>query len=101
MSDNNKNYEIEIETVTDNLKKYLKEKNRRYGNSALDPIDIFSSHIRGEDQALDNILVRLDDKLNRVKNSNELRKNDVIDIAGYLILLCINRGWNNFNDQID
>jgi len=52
-------------------------------------------------QALDNLLVRLDDKLKRVQNADELRKNDIADIIGYLILLCVNQGWDDFSDLID
>ncbi len=90
-----------IEIVTKSIENFLKEKNKRYGNSALEPLNVFSSHIKGENQALDNMLVRLDDKLKRIKNSNELKKNDVADIIGYLILLCINRGWEDFSDLLD
>ena len=93
--------EIAINDVTEGIRKFLTEKNKRYGNSALEPLGIFSSHVKGENQALDNILVRLDDKLSRVKNTTELRKNDIADIIGYLILLCINQGWEDFSDLID
>ena len=77
------------------------KKNKRYGNSAIEPLGVFTSHVKGEDSALDNMLVRLDDKLKRIKNADELRKNDVADIIGYLILLCINQGWEDFSDLID
>jgi hypothetical protein len=72
------------------------EKNSRYGNSALEPLNIFckeSSDIQ--------IKSRLDDKLARVKNSQELRKNDISDLLGYLTLLCISKDWLDFSDQID
>jgi len=46
-------------------------------------------------------LNRIDDKLSRIKNSEELRKNDVVDLMGYLVLLCIKKGWMNFKDLID
>ena len=45
--------------------------------------------------------IRLDDKVKRVKNSKELRKNDIIDLTGYLVLLCIEKDWLNFDDLID
>jgi len=91
----------DIERTIENLKKFLLEKNKRYGNSALEPLSIFTSHIKGEDQALNNMLVRLDDKLKRIQNSEELRKNDIADIMGYLVLLCVNQGWDDFSDLID
>jgi len=91
----------EIEKTIEAIKVFLLEKNKRYGNSALDPLSVFSSHVKGDDQALDNMLVRLDDKLKRIQNAPELRKNDVADIIGYLVLLCINKGWGDFSDLID
>lgn len=85
-----------IKQTCDSLNRLLQEKNKRYGNSALEPLGIFN-----KESASDGIMVRLDDKLMRVKNSSELRKNDVSDIMGYLVLLCIDKGWDNFDDLID
>jgi len=83
--------ELKIMEVTENLAALLIEKNRRYGDSALHPIKIFA-----KSSATDSIRVRLDDKLSRLANSDELRKNDVYDVLGYLILLCISRGWDGY-----
>jgi len=69
------------------------EKDKRYGNSALQPLQIFAKH--------HTYGSRIDEKLARVKNSDELRKNDVADIIGGLMLLCRDRGWDNFDDLID
>ena len=85
-----------IKQVLENLNKLLQEKNKRYGNAALNPINLFNKF-----DASNSILIRLDDKLNRIKNSDELRKNDIIDIMGYLTLLCVSKNWFNFNDLID
>ena len=80
----------------------VQEKNKRYGNSALEPIGVFSKHIKTENsEPLNGILVRLDDKLKRVKHGDEIRKNDVSDLMGYLALLCVEKGWTNFDDLID
>ena len=69
------------------LKWMLIEKNRKYGNSALSPIRVFSKASPEE-----QILVRLDDKLNRIRNRQNDEDEDVImDLAGYLILLMIAR----------
>lgn len=78
------------------LNSLLQEKNRRYGNSALEPLGLFNK--KG---ASESIKIRLDDKLMRVRNSTELRKNDIADILGYLVLLCVSEGWTNFDDLID
>jgi len=72
------------------------EKNRRYGDSALNGAKIFSKL-----DATPSICIRLDDKLSRVKNSETLRKNDISDIMGYLVLLSVSEGWLDFSDQID
>jgi len=85
-----------IKDVTDSLNNLLQQKNLRYGNSALSPLGIFS-----KDNATSGIKIRLDDKLMRVKNCSELRKNDVADLLGYLTLLCISEDWLNFDELID
>ena len=85
-----------IGTVCDGIKAILLEKNRRYGNSALAPLRVFSSL-----DASQGIRVRLDDKLARVRNSDKLRKNDCADLLGYLVLLCAAEGWTGFDDLID
>lgn len=92
----------QIQKVSEKFSDFLIEKNKRYGNSALSPIDVFGSHIKTENEsALNNMFVRLDDKLSRIKNSDHLRKNDIADLVGYLLLLCVHQGWNDFSDLID
>lgn len=71
-------------------------KNANYGNSALEPLRVFSKATPEE-----GILVRLDDKLSRILNAGKLRKNDVSDLMGYLALLCVSRGWTNFEEFKD
>lgn len=66
----------------DAIKEMLLEKNRKYGNSALDPVRIFSKASNSE-----QILVRIDDKLSRFKNRQSDDDEDIIlDLIGYLIL---------------
>ena len=85
-----------IQTITESLNRLLQAKNRNYGNSALEPLGIFNKN-----GSTEGILVRLDDKLMRVKNSAELRKNDISDLMGYMVLLCIAEDWTDFDDLID
>ncbi len=86
-----------IIALCDSMKALLLEKNQRYGDSALSPLGIFSTL-----NATEGIKVRLDDKLARIKNHPEsLRKNDIADIIGYLILLCAAQGWIDFSDLVD
>ncbi len=68
-------------------------KNAKYGNSALKPLEIFARH--------HSYGARIDEKLARVKFGDELRKNDVADIIGGLMLLCKEMGWDYFEDLID
>ena len=60
----------------------LINKNISYGNSALDPIRIFSTA-----DSTEQLKVRIDDKLNRVKNNQGFAgDNDIDDLIGYLVL---------------
>ena len=76
--------EIDVDAcykITASIKNVLLEKNKRYGNAALAPINVF---YKGD--ATDSICIRLDDKLSRIKNSRVLRKNDLYDLLVYSIL---------------
>ena len=77
------------------IEETLLEKNKRYGNAAMEPINIFSKLDSNQ-----GILQRLDDKLMRVQSSKELRKNDVFDLIGYLALLSVQQDWD-FKELID
>lgn len=81
-----------IVSICDSMKDLLLYKNGKYGDSALNPLGIFTKHLDGCNENTASILVRLDDKLSRVKNASELRINDVADIVGYCTLLLISMG---------
>jgi hypothetical protein len=67
------------------LSNMLIEKNRAYGNSALDPVRIFSQADNAE-----QLKVRIDDKLSRFARGREYQgDNDLDDLMGYLVLLSI------------
>ena len=71
-----------ISEACDEIKRLLLEKNIAYGNSALSPIQIFAK--AGAQEGIAN---RIDDKLNRIKNSQSYPgDNDLDDLIGYLIL---------------
>ena len=79
--------ETKISGVCDDIKELLINKNRKYGNSALKPCRVFS-----KSSAVEQLLVRIDDKLNRIMQGAGLLANDedvVNDLIGYLILLKI------------
>lgn len=72
----------DISQVCDTIRELLLEKNRKYGDSALYPVRVFSKA-----NILEQIKVRLDDKLSRLKNVQDDEDEDVIaDLTGYLIL---------------
>jgi hypothetical protein len=93
-----------VERVTTSLKSLVLEKMKRYGFSAFEPLLIFSKFtplLVAQNPGMDSILMRLDEKLSRVKNSDHIRKNDIVDILGLLVLLCVQMNWIDFNDLLD
>ena len=79
--------ELKISCVCDDIKELLIHKNRKYGNSALKPNRIFS-----KSSATEQLLVRIDDKLNRIMKGAGLLATDedvVNDLIGYLVLIKI------------
>jgi len=86
----------QINQVCKSLAKFLYVKDGRYGSSISEPIHVFA---KGSSDDL--LYARIDDKINRIRNSEELRKNDVVDLMGYLVWVCIKKGWFSFRDLID
>jgi hypothetical protein len=81
------NTQAHIAVICDEVKELLIEKNKKYGDSALNPSRIFSKA-----NAVEQILVRIDDKLSRIKSGAGLLANDedvIMDLMGYLVLLKI------------
>jgi hypothetical protein len=79
-------FATKVVEVLDQIEQMLIEKNQKYGNSALEPIGVFSKLSPRE-----GLLIRIDDKLKRIKNGS-LEKDDedvVNDLIGYLVLLKI------------
>ena len=79
--------QIEIACVCDDIKELLLYKNQQYGDSALNPSRIFSKA-----SPVEQLLVRIDDKLNRIKKGAGLVATDedvIQDLIGYLVLLKI------------
>lgn len=81
----NNNTEKEIWDVCNDMAWFLIDKNRAYGNSALDPVRIFSNS-----DNVEQLKVRIDDKLSRFARGGEFPgDNDIDDLIGYLVLLKI------------
>jgi hypothetical protein len=80
--------QCKITEVVSQLQELLITKNKAYGNSALEPINIFSKN-----DSVDSLCARIDDKLSRIKNKglSDETEDTLFDLAGYLILLIIAR----------
>ena len=87
---------LPIKEVFRGLEAIMRYKNQQYGNTGLQGIGIFSKA-----NTLEKLLARADDKIARINNSPKLRKNDVADLAGYLVLICAHQEWFDFSDQQD
>ena len=87
--------EMKISGVCDDIKELLIHKNRTSVYSALKPCRVFS-----KSSPVEQLLVRIDDKLNRIMKGAGLLANDedvVNDLIGYLVLLKI--GMNDEKNQ--
>jgi len=92
------NTKDQIVAATNRVRDLLIEKNNAYGDSALSPINVFSSA-----SAEHGIRQRIDDKLKRIKNAglNDDTEDTLLDLAGYLILLIIARdGSHDLQEHI-
>jgi len=78
------NFDWHLDKVSKQITDLLKSKNKAYGNTALNPSNVFSKL-----DATEAICARLDDKLARIKNKgiNDKTEDTVDDIIGYLLLL--------------
>ena len=68
---------------------FLIRKNRDYGDSAFNPVRIFSKAL-----PIEALKVRIDDKLSRIASHGEknFTEDTLLDLIGYLILLSILEG---------
>lgn len=78
-------FENAVRSICNEVADMLVEKNKSYGNSALEPINCF---YKGDSST--SIRVRIDDKLSRIMRGKEFQGDDTIkDLMGYLVLLRI------------
>ena len=87
----------EIWSTCHGIAQMLIDKNIAYGDSALNPVRIFSKANPAE-----QLRVRIDDKLSRLMKGTEyIGDNDIDDLIGYLVLLKIakekNVNWDRIN----
>ncbi len=74
-------FEKDLNATLDELRAMLLEKNRAYGDSALNPVRIFSKA-----DPIEQINVRIDDKLSRLTRGDAVGEDAERDLVGYLIL---------------
>lgn len=70
----------------DAIKAMLLSKNAKYGNSALAPVRVFSKA-----SPIEQLLVRIDDKLSRLTAGAADDEDTLADLIGYLVLLRVAR----------
>jgi hypothetical protein len=94
--------QVAIAKVCDEVKELLLAKNREYGNSAFEPVGIFSAPDPEQ-----QMRVRIDDKLKRLANlramaergeSPTIAEDTEKDLIGYLLLL---RAWRSIKAGAD
>lgn len=83
------NTQERIKEITNAMQDLLLYKNEKYGDSALNPNNVFY-----KGNSTNSVLIRLDDKIGRIKSNQEEkpRTNDVADVIGYCTLLLISMG---------
>lgn len=78
------------------IQNLLRSKNKAYGNSAFEPVRIFSKA-----SPIEGISVCIDDKLSRIAQGG-LKRDTVIDLIGYLILLTVKademKAWKDIKE---
>ena len=79
-----------ITTKCNQIRDMLVEKNRQYGESATNPLRVFSKASR-----IEAIKVRIDDKLSRLQRGKDDQEDTVLDLVGYLVLLLVARDMEN------
>lgn len=78
----NDSFEQDVYNELSAIADMLISKNKKYGNSALKPMRVFSKM-----DTLEQINVRIDDKLSRIANrKNDEDEDPELDLIGYLIL---------------
>ena len=85
-----------IEEECETIKAVLLKKNKEYGDSAINPVRIFSKA-----DPIEQINVRIDDKLSRINNKRikEIEEDTELDLIGYLILKCVANKIKNIKEK--
>jgi hypothetical protein len=84
MTNNFDRNQQQISDTCDEVKALLLEKNKAYGDSALNPVRIFSKA-----SPVEQLKVRIDDKLSRLARGEAAGEDVFKDLLGYMVLLRI------------
>ena len=77
-----RDFRARVHAILMGIEEMLVEKNAAYGDSALNPMRVFSKA-----SAEEQILVRIDDKLSRLARGAAAGEDVLADLVGYLVLL--------------
>lgn len=77
-------FENKVRNACSEIADMLVAKNAAYGNSALDPVRVFSKA-----DPVEQLRVRIDDKLSRIMRGSDAGEDVILDLIGYLVLLRI------------
>lgn len=89
-------FAVAIGRARDDLKGFLLAKNTAYGNSAADPVRVFSKA-----SPIEQINVRIDDKLSRMmRGATYPGDDDELDLVGYLILKRALVAWHGRDVEV-
>lgn len=78
---NQEQFISEVDSVVNEIRTMLIQKNAVYGDSVLNPVRIFSKA-----DPLEQLKVRLDDKLSRLARGSDAGEDVIGDCIGYLIM---------------
>jgi hypothetical protein len=81
VTDKQRRFADDLNVVITEIRDMLITKNKAYGDSALDPVRIFSKA-----DALEQIDVRIDDKLSRIVRGTAAGEDSLFDLVGYLLI---------------
>lgn len=83
------NFKHDLTAVLFEIEELLLAKNKAYGDSALNPVRIFS-----KSDTIEQLNVRIDDKLSRLKRGENAGEDVILDLLGYLLIYRIQQKRN-------
>lgn len=81
MESSQEKFKRELNGVLAEIETLLIKKNEAYGDSALNPVRVFS-----KSNAIEQLNVRIDDKLSRLARGDNAGEDVILDLLGYLLI---------------